>query len=355
VDERYIVPILNLRKPADALINFFLIVDNPAVVIPASIRASEQRHDVSVFINQKNEGVAAARNRGIEAGKGEWILFLDDDIDVEPDLLTAYAEAIRLGPEETGFVGLIRLPDAASSFTKAVAASGSMDIFSVAERKGNHPWGATANTLVRRDAIGDKRFSLKFPRSGGGEDVDFFLRVREYNHFRNLRTVRQAVVLHPWWNDQKTDFLRPFRYGIGNSLLPELNPAYAYRDLPNTIEVLFVSLLVFPVAWLVNPAWVRPALWFMTGIILIELLAGFAQSLKRVSPWSFGVACYFILLRLANELGVLTGNLLRHRIFALGERFHYGGKSQKIYFHRTNTHKTVKLVLYPLLVYLCFF
>jgi hypothetical protein len=39
-------------------------------------------------------------------------------------------------------------------------------------------------------------------KSGGGEDVDLFLRIREKNHFRILRPSR-ARVNHPWWNDGK--------------------------------------------------------------------------------------------------------------------------------------------------------
>ena len=38
-------------------------------------------------------------------------------------------------------------------------------------------WGTTSNLMVRRDVAGDVRFSRKFPKHGGGEDIDFCLRV----------------------------------------------------------------------------------------------------------------------------------------------------------------------------------
>lgn len=354
IDEQHIVPVLNLRKPAEVSVHFYLVVDNPAAVIPGSVLECERRGDVTMLINHQNMGAAASRNRGLEAGTGEWILFLDDDIDVEPDLLELYAEAIRLGPDEPGFIGMIRLPGAVSSFTRAIAASGSMDIFSIAARRASNAWGATANVLVRRSAVGDTRFSLRFPRSGGGEDVDFFLHMREKNHFRNLKTLRQASVMHPWWNNETINFRRPFRYGMGNSLLPELNPAYSYRDFLNTTETFFVCVPVLLLVWLFNPAYAWPVLCFMMGALVIEILASFVQSLKRVRPWSFAVFCYLIPLRLSHELGVLAGNLRRFRLLAIGERFHYDGKQQKIYFYRTNTHKLVKWLLYPVLIYLCF-
>ena len=113
---------------------------------------------------------------GINAGSGDWILFLDDDIVAGRNLLQVYVDAIMQHNDETGFLGLIQFPQPTKSFTKAIKASGSMDIFSIAERKQSFAWGATANTMVRRNAIGNIRFSQLYPKAGGGEDVDFFFK-----------------------------------------------------------------------------------------------------------------------------------------------------------------------------------
>lgn len=47
-----------------------------------------------VVIHQENAGVSAARNRGIEEAKGEWILFVDGDDQMMPETLSFLSEAV---------------------------------------------------------------------------------------------------------------------------------------------------------------------------------------------------------------------------------------------------------------------
>jgi glycosyltransferase involved in cell wall biosynthesis len=50
------------------------------------------------YLNQPSAGAAAARNRGAAAAKAPLLLFLDDDKEAAPNLLTAHLDAHRRGP-----------------------------------------------------------------------------------------------------------------------------------------------------------------------------------------------------------------------------------------------------------------
>ena len=52
-------------------------------------------------------GLANARNRAIDVAKGEYIVWTDDDVVVEPGWLTAYVEAFRSWPDAVVFGGRI--------------------------------------------------------------------------------------------------------------------------------------------------------------------------------------------------------------------------------------------------------
>ncbi len=349
LEEHYLQPILSLKTPADTRIRFFLVADNPSLVPSPAIRELVDGQRVFLSINPQNMGAARTRNKAMEMGSAEWILFLDDDITVPDNLLEIYSEAIHRFPEEIGFIGLVNMPPPTKAFSHAIVASGSMDIFKIAKDLKSFAWGATANMMISRKAMGDVRFSEIYPKAGGGEDVDFFMNIRERNGYKNFKSLPEAAVEHPWWNSEASNFKRPFRYGMGNSRLPQRNPRYAYRDLPNTIETVFLSLIAGIVIAFVQPSLLPAVGLFIAGVALIEVLAGAVQAAKRRAKPGIRVYFYFLLLRLTQEAGMLWGNLSRLRFHGITERFNYNGSSRKVQFYRTNTYKLVKWVLYPLL------
>jgi GT2 family glycosyltransferase len=55
--------------------------------------------DVNLFLNSKNVGVARARNKGISASRGEYIVLLDDDTECSNDFVSKGIEYMKLHPE----------------------------------------------------------------------------------------------------------------------------------------------------------------------------------------------------------------------------------------------------------------
>ena len=351
LEEKYILSILQLNMPDSAAVKFYLVADNPKLAISSSILTLVDNKKIFLTINQQNIGAALTRNAGIDQGKGDWILFLDDDIAVKPDLLNTYIDAIANYPDEVGFIGLVKFTDPSTLFDKAVKASGSIDIFNIADRKASFAWGATANIMVNRAAIGEIRFDKGFPKSGGAEDIDFFLKVRERNQFKNYRSLPLAEVEHPWWNAGKPNFKRSFRYGKGSSLLFKKDPDYTYYDFLNTSETLLVILIALLITLFTSIIWFHFLILFLTGVLIIEFIANIVQSVKRQAGLNLLVVFYLVLLRLAFQLGLLFNNLLTGRFNAFGMRFNDDGSFKKNHFYRLNSYKMTKWILYPILIY----
>lgn len=61
-----------------------------------------KNYDVKV-INQKNQGLSAARNRGVKEATGEYLLFIDSDDYIEKDLLKELAKSLKNNPDIVRF------------------------------------------------------------------------------------------------------------------------------------------------------------------------------------------------------------------------------------------------------------
>lgn len=61
------------------------------------------------YIYQKNHGIVAARNRGMELSQGEYICFCDQDDIVEPDMYSILMEKITLNSAQIGMCSTGRL------------------------------------------------------------------------------------------------------------------------------------------------------------------------------------------------------------------------------------------------------
>jgi len=322
--------IRNLSIPKNMIRKIIVILDDPLHPLPRELEDWSTFDELSIIRNEVNLGASGARNRGIDAALSDWVLFLDDDIYPEPNLLHVYAKSIEhKGAKVPGFVGITRLPETVSTFTKGIVASDILTFFDLAEHRDHMPWGVTANLLVRRDAIGNHRFKSLFPKSGGGEDIDFCLEI--VNSFgRNFSTEPRAVVHHPWWNNSDRTYRRFFRWAYGDSNLPALHPQHRWRNLPNTAELLTLCLLSTFLFFLVDESFPKSMVLTITGIVIGEFFSEWVRLILVKSITNPIIAIESSCVRFSNDLGRVKAIVQSMKPWRITERFDYAATGEWI-------------------------
>lgn len=101
-----IVPVYNvqkyLKRCLDSVLNQtyknyeIILIDDGSTDCSGDIcdQYEKKYNDVKV-IHQENQGLSAARNCGLEAAKGEWIVFVDSDDWIEQDMLRTISEYMK--------------------------------------------------------------------------------------------------------------------------------------------------------------------------------------------------------------------------------------------------------------------
>ncbi|KAH7320415.1 hypothetical protein B0J17DRAFT_723962 [Rhizoctonia solani] len=175
VDLERLGKILSLKSSPTCITMFVIIIDDPlSPYIHQLKHMNAHRMDVRIRVNKTNRGASASRNRGLTESSAEWVAFLDDDVDPSSDYLVASEKYIRQRPDAAGFVGNALFPVAHNIFTAAVHLAGVTYFWDIANKIAEDvPWGVTANLIVRRNIRDDVTFDLVFPKTGGGEDIDY--------------------------------------------------------------------------------------------------------------------------------------------------------------------------------------
>ena len=319
LDTERLLGTLRMNVPSGVEVRYYVVSDNH------ELRPAEMVHDgspVRVIVNEKNLGAPLSRNVGLEAGSGQYILFIDDDVVISPDILRPYLDAIREDPDAPGYIGPTMFPDPANSFTRGIAASGMLTFFEMPANPRLMSWGTTSNLMVRRSAVGDVRFSAVFPKHGGGEDIDFCLRVAA-NTGRWFRTVPGAAVRHPWWKGAGRSYTRFFRWAFGDSRLVRLHPRYAYWDVPDMVETLAFGTIIagcLALAGAVPPAMV--GIW--AGMAVGSEFAVERAHVRSHHPGSsVGATLEAAAIRISSEMGRFLGPLSRRDKSCVFRRFDY--------------------------------
>jgi hypothetical protein len=148
-------------------------------------------------------------------------------------------------------------------------------MFEIAERDlyASPAWGVTANILLRRTKV---RFDLVYAKTGGGEDVDYSLRVTEACNGGKLLAVPKARVLHPFWPGSVFTLLKHFySWAIGDGALFKRFPKYRYWSFPNLPEMLLLTLLLCP--------WIGT--WRYFKLILCSVATDFAVDFSNPADY----------------------------------------------------------------------
>ncbi|CAE6448933.1 unnamed protein product [Rhizoctonia solani] len=340
VDLERLGMILDLKPSPTSITMFIVIIDDPkSPHIHQFEHMNAHRMDVRIRVNKTNCGASASRNRGLTESSAEWVAFLDDDVKPSPDYLVAAENYIRERPDAAGFVGNAFFPVAHNIFTAAVHLAGVTYFWDIANKISEDvPWGVTANLIVRRNIRDDVNFDLIFPKTGGGEDIDYCRKKRSASLARGgsaFWAAPKASVVHPWWNGGSRSYWRFYMWSKGDGALIKIYPELSWRDsTPNSAELFALSTLVILAGLITrNVSIVRYGVILILTTWVVNVAHDTHRHLLRhkdrtetikttIGPVSWVIATFEgSLIRMFSEMGRLIGVLERREWASIGKRF----------------------------------
>ena len=184
-----LVDLAGLHVPADVAWEVVVCDNGSSDHTPAVAAAHAARLPLRL-VRTEPLGVSHARNAGVAAARGRWILFLDDDVRVPPGWLAAWDDALRAHPGVAYAGGRIdALFEGRADPVVRVGFDPLRNYWSILPIEGDEPAPGThhfpyaANMALRRD------WALRFPFDEGigyrpgeipspGEENDVMLRMR---------------------------------------------------------------------------------------------------------------------------------------------------------------------------------
>jgi GT2 family glycosyltransferase len=188
---------------------------------PAGEPVVDGRGRVAVVRAPERRSSYHARNAGAAAGRAEWLVFLDGDVEPPADLLDRYFD-VRPGERTGVLVGGVRDEEvgpggpAVARYTELRRSMDQSNTLGLGE------WGyaQTANCAVRRAAFDDVDGFRPDVRSGGDADLCFRIRAAGWG----MESRADAFVLHRSRTSLRKLLRQRARHGAGAGWLAERYP-----------------------------------------------------------------------------------------------------------------------------------
>jgi glycosyltransferase involved in cell wall biosynthesis len=240
---------------------------------------------------EPNQGISHARNRAVDAARGKLILWIDDDVLVDPGWMEAYvgaasqweSAAVFGGPIEVAFeVGPPEwLREGWDVFRGAYAAR-DFGADPVALGRRTIPFGA--NFAVRADVQQRYRFDVSLGRLKnemlGGEDTGLLRRIlRDGHEGRWVPEARVRHVIPPIRVSE--EYLRRFFYGQGQISARRMKPGAGIRRITRKSSVIRLRALLAVARYQITRRLSHPTKW-SRHLVRESMLRGIAGEMREI-------------------------------------------------------------------------
>jgi glycosyltransferase involved in cell wall biosynthesis len=183
-----------------------LLIDNNSTDRTREICTEFKRQHIGYpfrYIQETQQGLSFARNRGIREAKGSVLIFLDDDIYADQDYLNHVDAHFKQYPTTAAAGTRVDVhyenkePEWMSHFLRPMLGEQNWGVTVKEYRPGRYPFGcsmAIRADVIRKTGGFDTRIGRKGKALGANEEKDLFDRIRHKGYI--IRYIPHAVLRH---------------------------------------------------------------------------------------------------------------------------------------------------------------